>query len=213
MWCFMRVYSHTQTAVHIHTWRITVTLIMGKTLNIPNWSLCWDKGGADSGISGLYLWSKYKYVDDNQKTSNSCNVHSYFIWHPKSSIVATDLDGRYQTSTPCYQHGGSNWGIQVFPMIKIRFVRCVCHPHQLRLDCEDKCVWKATWRARLAHAYACKRSLGNILFMFVSVWVVGKDPNTPNWSSMADDAITWVDMRDPGSPLYICSCCWDFDVI
>ena len=32
---------------------------------------------------------------------------------------------------------------------------------------------------------------GRILFVFVSVCVVGKNPNTPNWSTIADDAITW----------------------
>ena len=28
------------------------------------------------------------------------------------------------------------------------------------------------------------------LFVFISACVIAKDPNTPNWSSMADDAIT-----------------------
>ena len=32
---------------------------------------------------------------------------------------------------------------------------------------------------------------GHILFAFISAWVVSKDLNTPNWTSMADDAITW----------------------
>ena len=31
---------------------------------------------------------------------------------------------------------------------------------------------------------------GRILFVFVSACVDGKTLNTPNWSSMADDAIT-----------------------
>ena len=35
-----------------------------------------------------------------------------------------------------------------------------------------------------------REDLGRILFALVSTCVVGKNPNTPNWSSMADDAIT-----------------------
>ena len=34
--------------------------------------------------------------------------------------------------------------------------------------------------------------------------LVGKNPETPNLSPMADDAITWGGMRGLGSPLYIC---------
>ena len=46
-----------------------------------------------------------------------------------------------------------------------------------------------------------------ILFAFVSVYVIGKEPNTHDWSSMADNTI----IRDGGgdiwsrvSPIYIC---------
>ena len=41
-------------------------------------------------------------------------------------------------------------------------------------------VKRRTWR----------KDRGRVLFAFVSGCVVGKSPNTPNWSSMADDAIT-----------------------
>ena len=43
-----------------------------------------------------------------------------------------------------------------------------------------------------------------ILFAFVSTCVVGKNPNTPNWSSMADDAITQSGIGVLGSPFYNC---------
>ena len=39
---------------------------------------------------------------------------------------------------------------------------------------------------------------------FVSTCVVGKNPNTPNWSSMADDTITWGSIGVLGSLFYIC---------
>ena len=41
---------------HIYTWRITVILIMGKTIISPTGVPCRDKDGAGSGIAGLYLW-------------------------------------------------------------------------------------------------------------------------------------------------------------
>ena len=43
---------------------------------------------------------------------------------------------------------------------------------------------------------------GLILFVFASACVVGKNPNTPNWSSMADNTITqggmefWISSLD-----------------
>ena len=41
---------------YIPTWRITVILIAGKIWIPPIGVPCWDKDGAGSGISGLYLW-------------------------------------------------------------------------------------------------------------------------------------------------------------
>ena len=49
-----------------------------------------------------------------------------------------------------------------------------------------------------------RKDRGRILFAFVSTCVVGKNPNTPNLSSMADDAITRSGIGVPGSPVYIC---------
>ena len=43
-----------------------------------------------------------------------------------------------------------------------------------------------------------------ILFVFVSMRVVGQNVNTPNSSPMADNAITQGGIRGLGSPLYIC---------
>ena len=45
---------------------------------------------------------------------------------------------------------------------------------------------------------------GPILFAIVSACVVGKNQNIPNWSSMADDAITQGGIEVLGSPFSIC---------
>ena len=47
---------------------------------------------------------------------------------------------------------------------------------------------------------------GRILFVFASMCVVGKNPNTPTWRTMADDTITWDSIGVLGSPFYICGC-------
>ena len=44
----------------------------------------------------------------------------------------------------------------------------------------------------------------SVLFAFVPKCVVGKNPITPNWSSLADDAITQNGIGVLGSPFYIC---------
>ena len=44
---------------------------------------------------------------------------------------------------------------------------------------------------------------GRILFTFVSTWAIGKNQNTPNWSSMRQDAITWSGIGFKSS-FYIC---------
>ena len=46
--------------------------------------------------------------------------------------------------------------------------------------------------AHKSSAHMCPGDHGYMLFaLFGSTCVVGKDPNTPKWSSMADDAIMW----------------------
>ena len=45
---------------------------------------------------------------------------------------------------------------------------------------------------------------GRILFAFVSSCVGGTNPNTPNWSSMAEDAITWGGVGVLGTLVFIC---------
>ena len=52
--------------------------------------------------------------------------------------------------------------------------------------------------------HTVREDRGHILFAFVSTFVVGKNPNTPNWSSMADNAITWGSIEGLGSCFYIC---------
>ena len=49
-----------------------------------------------------------------------------------------------------------------------------------------------------------RKDPGCILFVCVSTCPVGKTPNTPSWSSMADDAITRGGIGFLGSPFYIC---------
>ena len=49
-----------------------------------------------------------------------------------------------------------------------------------------------------------REDCGRILFVRVSACVVGKNPNTPNLSPMADEAITQEGIRGLSSPLYIC---------
>ena len=49
-----------------------------------------------------------------------------------------------------------------------------------------------------------RKDCGRVLFAFVSGCVVGKTPNTPNWGSMADNAITWGGIGVLGSSFYIC---------
>ena len=44
---------------------------------------------------------------------------------------------------------------------------------------------------------------GRILFVFISMCVVGINPTTPNWSSMVVDAIKWGGIGIPQSPFYI----------
>ena len=56
-------------------------------------------------------------------------------------------------------------------------------------------------KRRMAH-----EDCGRILFAFVSACVVDKNLNTPNWSSMADDAITRGSIGVLGSLFYICGC-------
>ena len=45
-----------------------------------------------------------------------------------------------------------------------------------------------------------------VCIVFVSACVVGKNSNTPTWSSMADNAITWGSIGVLGSPFYTCIC-------
>ena len=66
---------------YIHTWRITVILIMGKTRRPPIWALCWDKNGAGSGISLVYLW-KWHTMHPNKRRENLMQFHpNVWVWH------------------------------------------------------------------------------------------------------------------------------------
>ena len=55
--------------------RITVILITGKTRIPPIGAPCQDKGGAGSGISGLYLWDRQKYIDEAMPQLNDSSYY------------------------------------------------------------------------------------------------------------------------------------------
>ena len=52
-----------------------------------------------------------------------------------------------------------------------------------------------------------------VLRLHTFACVVGKNPNTPNLSTMADDAITRGSIPGLGSPLYICGLQWSFSLL
>ena len=80
--------------------------------------------------------------------------------------------------------------IGFFLMINISMIYQVCyHLYLLQFEHEDKHEWKKSHCISFAIVFMC---------------LVGKDPNTPNWLSMADNAITWGSMGGLGSPFYIC---------
>ena len=93
---------------------------------------------------------------------------------------------------------GSNWGYSNFSRIKITVINFVRYVYVLRSEHKDKRYEPTQGMARKDH--------GRILFAFVSACAVGKIPNTPNLSSMANDAITWEwYTRSEISLEYLCS--------
>ena len=78
----------------------------------------------------------------------------------------------------CYQNNCDSWGAYV-----------------LRPEREDKHVWICR---------TARKDCGRILFVFVSMCLVGKNLNIPSWSSMAVDAITWGGIEVLGSLFYFC---------
>ena len=56
---FMRLYLHAQTEVHVHLMNHGY-FDHGENPNTPIGAPCWDKDGAGSGISGLYLGNTHK---------------------------------------------------------------------------------------------------------------------------------------------------------
>ena len=55
------VFIFTLRPQYIRTWQTTVILITRKTRIPLIGAPCWDKDGASSGISGLYLWKKPQF--------------------------------------------------------------------------------------------------------------------------------------------------------
>ena len=68
--------------------------------------------------------------------------------------------------------------------------------HQVRMYCGLSVKINACNTARLM-------KIGRILFALISVCVVGKILNTPNWISMTDGGITWGGIGALGAPFYI----------
>ena len=59
---------------------------------------------------------------------------------------------------------GSNWGIQVFPMIKITVIVHVCHLHLTRSERKDKHMWKVARCTKTMNVFC--------LCLFSPVWLV-----------------------------------------
>ena len=78
---------------------------------------------------------------------------------------------------------------------KLKWLWFVCHLHLLRSKCENKNVLKCC---------TVRKDHGRICFEVIFACVVGKNPNTPNLSPMADDAITQGGIPGLGSLFYIC---------
>ena len=125
----------------------------------------------------------------------------FFCWlklhrrggHPGS---CTGIQLRSQNLHHFYPLMGSNWGYLFSSVIKITVVRqvriitCIYFGLSVKMN---------TWKRHTAH-----EDCGCICFAFVSACVDSKNPNTPNLSPIADDAITRGGNRGLGSPLYIC---------
>ena len=108
--------------------------------------------------------------------------------NPKRKYLTVGCDHRYRVQIPepvpsLHQHGAPTGGNQVFPVIVNNSASSGAY--LLRSERENK------------HVKRCKacEDCRHILFVFVSTCMVSKNLNTPNWSSMADDAITWGGYR------------------
>ena len=104
-------------------------------------------------------------------------------------VVPTDIDQRSQNLRHLYPRMGSNWGYSGFLATKITVI------HQVRMYCGLSMKINTCERAKI---------VDGVLFAFVSSCVIVINPNAPNWSSMADNAITRGSIGVLGSPFYIC---------
>ena len=73
------------------------------------------------------------------------------------------------------QHGAQIGGIWVFPL------------DQSNCDSSDAYLLQSEREGKYVKHCRGHEDRGRIFFAFVSACVVGKNPNTPNWSSLADD--------------------------
>ena len=95
---------------------------------------------------------------------------------------------------------GSTWGYSGFPCDQNtgNWSDACVYMHLLRNECEVKHMHKKPHLAQEYGTYV-HEDHGCILFAFVSMCLVSKDPNTPNLSSMAEGAITQGSIAGLGS--------------
>ena len=76
--------------------------------------------------------------------------------------------------------------------------------HKITVICQVCMHCGLRVKTKMRKCHMAHKDCGRILFAFVSKCVVGKEPNTPNWSLMADDAITRCGIGVLGSQILYC---------
>ena len=138
---------------------------MLKNLRIP--SVTWDKCFV-SGV--IWLISKW-YLNKHSKSGQSSKTLK-LTFDP-----CTDIDRRSQSLHYFITAWGSNWGYLGFS-------------HNRNNSDSSGATVAGEWRLRCVKRSMVHEDRENILFAFVYACVVGKNPITHSWSSVADYAIT-----------------------
>ena len=107
----------------------------------------------------------------------------------ETKLHATDL----RICTIFFPAWGSTLQLGVFRFFFHKQINSDSLGEYVTKKCEEKLLWKAIQHTlqderTLAHIHVWR--LQALLFVFIFVCVVSKNLNTPNWSSMDDDAIT-----------------------
>ena len=139
----------------------------------------------------LYLGMGLQFVFFSPRSNNCdfirCNhpLHTG-LWRltlTQGKVVPTGIDRRSQNLRHLYL--GMGLQFVFFPHDQITVISSGAYV--LRFERECKHAWNAERRAKI-----------------VDACLVGKNPNTPNWSSMADDATTRGGIGVLGSSFYMC---------